>query len=747
MSTMTKGKPQARVWAKGLVALALVMTPALSQAQVWYIATNGNDSADCTDKITPCKTLQGVHDKPAVVAGDEIWMQEGTYSTTSGTQIALTKALTIYGGYYSTYTQRRADPAKTIIQDTRANTAVRLLSIATGHDKWTTVDGLTLKGLVSSAASTGAVYINGARVKMNNVAINNNKATLGGGIYLNAAGDRLELTNSSVSKNIASTGEGGGIYAANAARLMISSTIIDNNQVTTSAKNGGGIYLAGKSVAELFATTIYGNKATGSGGGIYLTGAATSLRCTHCTVVSNTSTTAATAGRNVVAATSSSLYFKNSVVINADKATPVANGWNVTTTGATFSDGGYNAWGINNEAGFAGATAPVNNGNRINAQAAISDLFTLVGAEGVGFHGGAHRSLKPVKTSPLIDAIPNDPYDYANIYRLPASSTGTSPAYPFESIAQARRAMSSYESYKADYYFFDLNGQTFRTYVDKNGFVMVASAAGSAATSLTSSTNLTFQSDGILPSASFAQMDVDEIRINAPTSKLGDFDVVTQNATNITRLKSFQPLKNNWDLFSQANYTPSPWFGTHDNRMNGATASDDSKYTTMLLSHNVIGHADVASNLHWQMARTGGPYMTVRFDTTSPRDPMNLWVRSAAGNCGGVVTTDQRGLPLPDYVNPNDPNQYGDVRDCDIGAFEWNEGYRLDCYPEDGMRPENSLSAGSASLCVEDLNDLTPKAFIDNFGYSHWSMLLMLALFDFARRQQRARRPAAQASV
>ena len=144
-----------------------------------------------------------------------------------------------------------------------------------------------------------------------------------------------------------------------------------------------------------------------------------------------------------------------------------------------------------------------------------------------------------------------------------------------------------------------------------------------------------------------------------------------------------------------------------------------------------MGHCgDGTQGFHWQGDRG---YETVTWATQTPRDDLNLWVRSFGGYCNGIIGTDQRGMPRPDFINPNDPDQYGDVRDCDIGAFEWSNGYRLDCFAEDGQRPENSTTFSSVSFCVSDPSSLTPKAILDNIGSMNIFGLLVLMSAGFLR--------------
>ena len=63
------------------LALATVMlgtaSPAFAAA-TWYVATTGNDSADCLTPATPCASIGGVLTKPSFVANDVIRIATGT---------------------------------------------------------------------------------------------------------------------------------------------------------------------------------------------------------------------------------------------------------------------------------------------------------------------------------------------------------------------------------------------------------------------------------------------------------------------------------------------------------------------------------------------------------------------------------------------------------------------------------------------------------------------------------------------
>ena len=438
-----------------------------------------------------------------------------------------------------------------------------------------------------------------------------------------------------------------------------------------------------------------------------MTGADAELRCVHCSIVANTS---ADAYKQVRATTNAYIYFKNSMVSNLDTTGNTIR----IDGGASFSDGGYNAWGINSVSGFSGVTAPEDRGNRILTEALLTDVV----AADVALVGGSLKSLKPVANSSLIDAIPND---------APGLQVGTTPASPFTSLAQAHAGIKFYSSYSAGYYFFQIGGLSFKTYVDDEGYVLLGSDNGATSNPLLAQDSIiALLGDEILNSSIAALLDISEIKITAPGSKLGDFDMRTNNATLAAEIVAYDTLSNNFALGK------SVWWGTHEANMSNATASDKAQGVTNGLDLNVMGHwGDGTQGFHWQLER--GLYQTVTWASQTPRDNMHIWVRNSSGNCDAVVDTDQRGLPRPDYVNPADTSQYGDIRDCDIGSFEWNEAYRLDCHAEDGLRPEFSITYNAVGFCIGNAYDsLTPKAIVNNFGSMNWMALVLLGgLFGF----------------
>lgn len=98
----------------------------------------------------------------------------------------------------------------------------------------------------------------------------------------------------------------------------------------------------------------------------------------------------------------------------------------------------------------------------------------------------------------------------------------------------------------------------------------------------------------------------------------------------------------------------------------------------------------------------------------------------------GCVTgsgQDERGFDRPDLIDVTDPDQNGDVRDCDIGAFEFNNAYRLDCFEEDGLRPDGGSGFGFY-YCPDGTTPTAPELVKNLFtGYiGYWMLLLMAGL-------------------
>ena len=139
---------------------------------------------------------------------------------------------------------------------------------------------------------------------------NNSSAGQGGGIYAHL---RTEIEDTAIYGNT-SVDHGGGIYVhgsgSNPTRIRRSS--IYNNETTGTVRSGGGLY---HFIGFLYVSnsSIFGNSATGSGGGIISANSTTRTYLTHVTIVNN----AALDAGSIAVSSASVVYLRNSILGNS----------------------------------------------------------------------------------------------------------------------------------------------------------------------------------------------------------------------------------------------------------------------------------------------------------------------------------------------------------------------------------------------------------------------------------------------
>jgi len=116
----------------------------------------------------------------------------------------------------------------------------------------------------------GALTVNGATISGNTASGGRNfsgfrggSSGFGGGVY---AGGGATLADSTITGNSANSGSGGGVYATGAAVTLTNSPVMSNT-----ASSGGGVYAAGP--LTMTNSPISGNTAALNGGGVYAAGA------------------------------------------------------------------------------------------------------------------------------------------------------------------------------------------------------------------------------------------------------------------------------------------------------------------------------------------------------------------------------------------------------------------------------------------------------------------------------------------
>lgn len=149
---------------------------------------------------------------------------------------------------------------------------------------------LTDSAIDNNTASSGGGGIfayDGVQINANKASFNGNKAASGAGIYLYGQNNKVmaELTDSFIDNNIASDW-GGGIFAYNGAEVKANNTSISNNK----GGNAGGLLVWNNSSAELSnGSKVIGNTATkGNGGGVYAING--TVTATDCDIIHNTAT-------------------------------------------------------------------------------------------------------------------------------------------------------------------------------------------------------------------------------------------------------------------------------------------------------------------------------------------------------------------------------------------------------------------------------------------------------------------------
>jgi len=271
-----------------IVAFALIFVFILSFgssafAATWFVRS---DLAVSGDGTSWDEAFTGIAEAvSAAPAGDEIWVQAGTYSPAS--TISVTKAVILLGGFEGVETeasQRNFAANETTVDGGDAFQIINLSASAT-LDGFILSNGTAVNGGGILAVASGATIANSiiqncsadygggiycARTTfLNNCSILNNSAVeSGGGIYT-ISSSSTTVSNCLIAGNTAdrsTDGGGGGIYNDGGFSPLIENCIVRGN---STAGHGGGIHNNERNDARIFACTITLNEASNRGGGIY----------------------------------------------------------------------------------------------------------------------------------------------------------------------------------------------------------------------------------------------------------------------------------------------------------------------------------------------------------------------------------------------------------------------------------------------------------------------------------------------
>ncbi|MDH4099374.1 MAG: hypothetical protein OEV28_02215 [Nitrospirota bacterium] len=191
-----------------------------------------------------------------------------------------------------------------------SSSGATIQNVTVGGDASNKNVGAKGSGIYVASGTSGVVTISDSTISYNSATQN------GGGIMVESNAATMVLTNTSIANNTAMYNSG-GIYSASP--VSITGGNISNNTVSNSGSLGGGVFLTGAaSSAIINGVSIVGNKSLGHGAGLYMNGSTATepLSIVNSTITDNWATTSGLGGGVYVMGTSSTVTIVNSDISN-----------------------------------------------------------------------------------------------------------------------------------------------------------------------------------------------------------------------------------------------------------------------------------------------------------------------------------------------------------------------------------------------------------------------------------------------
>jgi predicted outer membrane repeat protein len=191
------------------------------------------------------------------------------------TSITLQNAQAVLGGIVYVESGANATFNNVHLKDGMANGSGGIVYAAAGASLY--VSGYTLIDGGSAGNAGGGLYLEGTAEFVNNVQVRDSHAPSGGGVAIAGEG-HLIVRSSHIGDGPYpnSAGNGGGVYMTGQSRFeMRGASSIRWNDATVG--KGGGIFADGNVTIDLYSGRVYANEATAEGGGIYAANGASVL--------------------------------------------------------------------------------------------------------------------------------------------------------------------------------------------------------------------------------------------------------------------------------------------------------------------------------------------------------------------------------------------------------------------------------------------------------------------------------------